>query len=244
MGLARAGASIVLVGRRQLPLETTVQHIRAQLQQDGVEEVSHRAVYYSCDITDYDTIPLLMEQSTLETGVPPTILVHNAGVNVRQPCDELTSEHWQQTLELQLTAPSVLTRAASLFMKEQNYGRIITIASLQSYLAFPNSLPYAAAKSGVLGLTRALAEAYSPAYGYANVTANAIAPGYVATELTKSVFEDSVRATRLAEQTILGRNSVPEDLVGACLFLASPASSYVTGQCVPVDGGFSSLGMR
>jgi gluconate 5-dehydrogenase len=118
------------------------------------------------------------------------------------------------------------------------------MASLQSYRAFPDSIPYAAAKSGILGLTRALSEAYSPAYGYPGVTCNAVAPGYVKTELTAKVFADVERAQQLANATLLGRNSLPDDLVGAVIFLASPASAYVTGQTLPVDGGFSALGMR
>ena len=103
-------------------------------------------------------------------------------------------------------------------------------------------MPYAAAKSGVLGLTRALAEAYSPRRGYEGVTANAIAPGFVETELTAPVFADGARASMLAERTIAGRNSTPDDLVGPCVFLASPAAAYVNGQCLAVDGGFTALG--
>jgi NAD(P)-dependent dehydrogenase (short-subunit alcohol dehydrogenase family) len=143
-----------------------------------------------------------------------------------------------------LTAPFMLTRAFASAMRDQHYGRIISIASLQSYQAFGDSLPYASAKSGVLGLTRALAEAYSNSPDYQNITANALAPGYVATDLTKSVFADAPRANRLADRTMVGRNSVPQDLVGPCVFLASPASAYVTGQCLPVDGGFTALGLR
>jgi NAD(P)-dependent dehydrogenase (short-subunit alcohol dehydrogenase family) len=118
------------------------------------------------------------------------------------------------------------------------------MASLQSFRAFPDSIPYAASKSGVLGLTRALSEAYCTPRGYEGVTCNAIAPGYVKTELTKSVFADQERSQRLADATLLGRNSIPEDLVGTAVFLASPAASYVTGQVLPVDGGFSALGLR
>lgn len=138
----------------------------------------------------------------------------------------------------------MLARAMAPNMKERKHGRIISIASLQSFQAFPDSIPYAAAKSGLLGLTRALSEAYSPHYGYNNVTVNAVAPGYVKTSLTASVFADEERSRRLADATLLGRNSVPEDLAGPVTFLASEAAAYITGQTIPVDGGFTALGMR
>lgn len=96
----------------------------------------------------------------------------------------------------------------------------------------------------MLGLARAMAEYFSTAHGFENVTCNNIGPGYVKTELTASVFENEERAKKLAEATILGRNSVPEDLVGTAVYLSSKASGYVTGQTIMVDGGFTSLGMR
>jgi len=244
MGLARAGASIVLTGRREKPLEQSCQGIQAQLKQDGMENVEKRAVYVPCDVTDFSSIPELVNSATYLTGIPPTILVNNAGVNVRQEASQLTSEHWQTSLDLMLTAPFMLTRAISENMKAAKYGRVISISSLQAYQAFPDSIPYASAKSGMLGMTRALSEAYSGPRGYDGVTINAIAPGYVQTELTKVVFADKERAQKLADATLIGTNSKPEDLVGACLFLASPSASYVTGQCLPVDGGFGALGMR
>ncbi|GKY91835.1 hypothetical protein MPSEU_000155100 [Mayamaea pseudoterrestris] len=256
LNMARAGATVVVVGRRLEPLQATCQMIQDQVNLDHAvnhgsnsnqpdkESPRQIAYYATCDLSKLDEIPKLIEHVTNMTETPPTILVNNAGVNVRQAPSNLTAEHWEQTLTLTLTAPFFLARAMSESMRQEHYGRIISIASLQSFQAFPDSLPYAAGKSGVLGLTRALAEAYSTKHGYENVTANAVAPGYVATELTKSVFADVGRANQLAARTMIGRNSVPEDLVGPCVFLASPAGAYVTGQCLPVDGGFTSLGMR
>jgi gluconate 5-dehydrogenase len=120
-------------------------------------------------------------------------------------------------------------------MAERGWGRIINIASLQSWRAFSNSAPYGAAKGGVLQLTRAIAEEWSSR----GVTCNAIAPGFVPTPLTAAVFGDPERAARLAAQTAIGRNSLPEDLAGAAIFFASNASAYVTGQTLAVDGGFT-----
>jgi NAD(P)-dependent dehydrogenase (short-subunit alcohol dehydrogenase family) len=244
MGLARSGARVVLAGRRLEPLEESAHAIQQQLLADGLADVETRAVAVPCDITDFAALPSLAQAAEDQTGIPPTILINNAGVNVRQKAGDLEHVHWQQSLDLMLTAPFVLTRALADNFKREQYGRVISMASLQSYRAFPDSIPYAAAKSGIMGLTRALSEEYSPVSGYTGVTCNAVAPGYVKTELTAKVFADLERSQKLADATLLGRNSLPEDLVGAVIFLASPASAYVTGQTLPVDGGFTALGMR
>jgi gluconate 5-dehydrogenase len=120
-------------------------------------------------------------------------------------------------------------------MAERRWGRIINIASLQSYRAFANSAPYGAGKGGVVQLTRAIAEEWSR-HG---VTCNAIAPGFFPTPLTAPVFADKERAARNAAQTAIGRNGELDDLTGATVLLASDASAYVTGQTLAVDGGFT-----
>jgi NAD(P)-dependent dehydrogenase (short-subunit alcohol dehydrogenase family) len=244
MGFARAGASVVLTARRQRVLDETKALIQQQLKDDGYSDVKQRVNIYPLDVTDFSQIHDLVQESEYVTGIPPTILVNNAGANLRKPIDEVIAEDFTVSQSLMITAPFLLTRALAGNFKSQRYGRVLNLASLQSYAAFPNSASYASAKSGVLGLTRALAEAYSPPHGYDGVTVNAIAPGYVQTELTASVFTNEERAQQLANKTILGRNSVPEDLVGAAVFLASPAAAYVTGQTLSVDGGFTSLGLR
>ena len=237
LGLAKAGAKVVLVGRRQAPLDESASAINSELN-------ATMAFAVPGDVMKYDTLDDIVKQAKELTGKPVTILINNAGVNVRKPAAELTPDHWKLSLELMLTAPFFLARACSDGFKEEKYGRIICTASLQSYQAFPDSIPYASAKSGALGLARALSEYFSPKYGFENVTCNNIGPGYVKTELTASVFEDVERAQKLADATILGRNSVPEDLVGTAIYLSSNASSYVTGQTIMVDGGFTSLGLR
>ena len=120
-------------------------------------------------------------------------------------------------------------------MKQTGWGRIINITSLQSSRAFENGISYGAAKGGVLQLTRAMAEAWSR-FG---ITANALAPGFFPTELTAPLFADEATAQKLADCTAMGRNGVLEDMRGPLLFLASDASSYVTGQSIAVDGGFT-----
>jgi NAD(P)-dependent dehydrogenase (short-subunit alcohol dehydrogenase family) len=163
------------------------------------------------------------------------ILVNAAGVNLRQPFEAVTPEAWQTQLALHLGAPFFLTQALAPGMKTRGWGRIINIASLQSYRAFGNSAPYGAGKGGVVQLTRAIAQAWSP-HG---ITCNAIGPGFFPTALTAPVFADEGLARRHAEATCIGRNGALADLHGATVFLASNASAYITGQTLMVDGGYT-----
>jgi gluconate 5-dehydrogenase len=163
------------------------------------------------------------------------ILVNAAGVNLREPFAEVTPASWKQQLALHLEAPFFLTQALAPGMKARGWGRILNIASLQSYRAFARSAPYGAAKGGVVQLTRAIAQEWS-AHG---ITCNAIGPGFFPTALTAPVFADPEAAARNAAQTCIGRNGVLDDLAGATVFLCSEASAYVTGQTLMVDGGFT-----
>ena len=166
---------------------------------------------------------------------PPDIVINAAGLNPRKTADQVTLEEWTRTIDLNLSAPFFFAQALVPGMKTKGWGRIINIASLQSERAFPAGAAYGASKGGVTQLTRAMAEAWSPA----GVTANAIAPGFFPTELTSAVFDDPERAARNAAQTCIGRNGRLEDLIGPVFFLCSPASDYVTGQILFVDGGFT-----
>jgi len=237
LGLAEAGAKVILVGRRKEPLEATAFDINSKL---GATV----AFAISGDVLKYDTFDSIISQSKELTGKPVTIVVNNAGVNVRLKAPDLTPEHWKLTLDLMLVAPFFVARACADGFKQEGYGRIINTASLQSYQIFSDSIPYAAAKSGVLGLARGMAEYFSSTHGFTNVTCNNIGPGYVKTDLTAKVFDNVEKANKLAESTLVGRNSVPEDLIGTTVYLASSASAYVTGQTIMVDGGFTSLGLR
>lgn len=165
----------------------------------------------------------------------PDILINAAGINTRQAGDDVTPEGWAATLDLNLTAPFFLAQSFVSAMKEKKWGRIVNFASLQTYRAFPGGVAYGATKAGIAQVTRAMAEDWSR-YG---ITANAIAPGFFNTELTAAVFADTKLAARNAEQTCIGRNGMLRDLDGPIRFLCSNASSYVTGQVLCVDGGFT-----
>jgi len=216
--LAQAGAKVVVIARRKDSIEALA------------TEISGQAI--TCDLNAIDDFKQLAKQASEPFGAPD-ILINAAGVNHRQPVDEITAQSWQDTLQLNLSVPFFLSRA--LVPGMESNGSIINIASLQSERAFPNSMPYGASKGGITQLTRAMAEAWS-AQG---VRTNALAPGFFPTELTQAVFDDSDKAAANAAQTCIGRNGELEDLVGPMLFLCSSASAYVTGQVLYVDGGFT-----
>ncbi len=165
----------------------------------------------------------------------PTILINAAGINTRQAADDVTLDGWQTTIDLNLAVPFFLAQALVPGMREDGRGRVVNFASLQSFRAFPGGLSYGASKGGIAQMTRAMAEAWSGG----GITANALAPGFFETELTAAVFADPERAARNAAQTCIGRNGSMADIIGPTLFLCSPASDYVTGQVLSVDGGFT-----
>ncbi len=224
--LAKAGAEVVLLARRESQLQEAVMALAAD---------NHVAHYVTGDLAVAESYPQIVE--AVKTKVPHIdIIVNAAGINCRQPVEEITPETWHLQLDLHLTAPFFLTRAFVPDMQKNGWGRVINIASLQSVRAFKNSLPYGAAKGGVMQMTRAMAEAWSK-HG---INVNAIAPGFFPTELTKAVFDNPEQAQKNAEQTMIGRNGRLDDIMGPAVFLASEAAAFVTGQTVFVDGGFSS----
>ncbi len=220
--LAAAGAQVVGVARR------------ADALQQMRDEIGDHAAAVAADITDRPGIAQLATDIATPFGAPD-IVIHAAGLNTREVADDVTDAGWDQTLAINLSAPFFLSQALVPAMKAKGWGRIVNFASLQTTRAFPGGIAYGATKGGIAQLTRAMAEAWSP-YG---ITANAIGPGFFPTELTAAVFDDPARAQRNADQTCLGRNGTLQDIDGPILFLCAPASSYVTGQVLMVDGGFT-----
>ncbi|BBU30886.1 2-deoxy-D-gluconate 3-dehydrogenase [Burkholderia sp. THE68] len=223
--LGHAGARVVLAARRESALRDAVASLAAQ----GIA-----ADCIAGDIGSPEAARQCAGQALAANG-RIDILVNAAGVNLRQPFSEVTPEAWQTQLALHLGAPFFLTQALAPRMKERRWGRIINVASLQSYRAFANSAPYGAAKGGVVQLTRAIAQEW----GRHGITCNAIGPGFFPTALTASVFADEALAARHAEQTCLGRNGTLEDIDGLAVFLASDASAYISGQTIMIDGGYT-----
>ncbi len=219
---ADAGAKVLGVARRAEALES------------WQAEASGETAAVAADLGTPESIGAVAETLRSHFG-DPDIVVNAAGLNTRQAADDVTFEGWRATLDINLSAPFFLAQALVGPMKQKGWGRIINFASLQSARAFPGGIAYGATKGGISQLTRAMAEAWSKD----GITANAIAPGFFPTELTAAVFGDEARAARNAAQTCIGRNGRMEDLIGPALFFASPASDYVTGQVLFVDGGFT-----
>lgn len=223
--LARAGASVLLVARREAELQAAAERLQA----DGFE-----AQTLAADLSDLSALADVARRAEQQLdGVD--ILVNAAGVNLREPFENVTPGSWTLQQSLHLGAPFFLTQALAPGMQRRAWGRIINIASLQSYRAFANGAPYGAAKGGVVQLTRAIAQRWSP-HG---ITCNAIGPGFFPTALTAPVFADAALADHHARQTCIGRNGALEDLHGVTIFLASDASAYITGQTLMVDGGYT-----
>jgi gluconate 5-dehydrogenase len=220
--LAVAGAAVIGVARREAELA------------DWAALGAGKRAYIAADLMDEAGLEALCDEIVAPFGAPD-ILVHAAGVNLRQPADEVTAEGWQQTLWLNLTVPFLLSQKLVPHMKQRRWGRIVNFASLQSSRAFPDGIAYGASKGGVAQMTRAMAEAWSAD----GINANALGPGFFPTELTAPVFDDAERRARNAAQTCIGRNGRLEDINGPLLFLCSPASDYVTGIVLMVDGGFT-----
>jgi len=189
---------------------------------------------FSADLADLDSIPDVAQRVLASHG-PVDILVNAAGVNLREPFAAVSPKSWTTQLNLHVGAPFFLTQALAPAMAERGWGRIINIASLQSYRAFANSAPYGAGKGGVVQLTRAIAQEWS-AHG---ITCNAIGPGFFPTPLTAAVMADPVLSAKNAAQTCMGRNGELADIHGITVFFASEASAYITGQTLMVDGGFT-----
>jgi len=223
--LSSAGASVVLCARREAMLE----QVRA-----AIEAAGGKATAAAGDVGVRAALARLAESAAKPFG-PIDIIVHAAGMNRRQSAADVTDDAWDEQIEVMLSAPFFLSRHLVPGMKAKGWGRILNIASLQSYRAFANSSAYGASKGGIVQLTRAMAEEWSR-FG---INCNAIAPGFFPTALTAPVFGDPIRAKEMAARTAIGRNGELADLHGAVVFLCSPASDYITGQTLAVDGGFT-----
>ena len=224
LALAKAGAFVWIASSRD-NADETLQEIKQQ---------GSNGSFVQVDVTSSEALEKIVSE-VLEKSQRIDILVNAAGINLRTSAEDLTLTDWQKTIDINLTAPFYLSQLVADSMKKNNWGRIINIASLQSLRAFDNSIPYGASKGGIMQLTRALAQAYSKD----GILVNAIAPGFFRTNLTESLFQNPEKLKELANKTMMGRNGEEKDVFGISVFLCSEANSYVTGQTVFLDGGFS-----
>ena len=218
--LRGAGAAVVIMARNAARVHEAASGIGAHA--------------VAVDLADRATLRRATDAAVRLAG-ERDILVNAAAINPRPPLGELSENTWDETLEVNLTAPFLLGQRYGPGMAARGWGRIINLASQQAMRAFGNSGAYGVSKGGIVSLTRSQAEAWSPS----GVCCNAVAPGFVRTPMTEPVFGVEGAADALAARTMIGRNGTPEDFAGIAVFLASDASAYVTGQLICVDGGFS-----
>jgi gluconate 5-dehydrogenase len=222
-GFAKAGARLIINGTDPARAEAAAGEFRSQ---------GYQAQACAFDVTDEATIVQAFERFDAD-GVAVDILVNNAGIQHRKPLVEFTTAEWRRVIETNLTSAFVIGREAAKRMIPRGRGKIINIGSLGSELARPTIAPYTTAKGGIRNLTRAMAVEWAQ-HG---IQANAIGPGYMLTDMNQALVSNPDFQSWLMSRVPAKRWGNPDELVGAAIFLASDASTYVNGQTIYVDGG-------
>lgn len=226
VALGEAGADIALAGRSRESCESTAQEIASA--------TGRKVRAFQADVTSAGDVARLAAEIADACG-PIDILINNAGTNIRGTIDKLSEQDWDTVMDTNLKGPFLCARAFAPQMVARKWGRVINLASIMSVVALPGRAPYASSKAGILGLTRVLALEWAGT----GVTCNAICPGPFATEMNRQLLNDPVAYQQFINQIPLGRWGELEELAGAAVFLASDASSYVTGSPIFVDGGWT-----
>lgn len=225
-GLAEAGASTVL-----MDIAPCVHDYAKGLRASG-----HSATSVLCDISVRSNIDAAITETNQLLEGTIDILVNAAGIQRRFPSEAFPINEWDAVLEVNLNASFLLAQRVVPAMFEKKYGKIINVSSIMSSFGGINIPAYAAAKGGLAQLTRALSNDWASR----GIRVNAIAPGYFDTQMNTALLEDTKRMTEILMRTPVGRMGTPSDIKGTAVFLAAPASDYITGAVIPVDGGYSS----
>ncbi|BBK34942.1 2-deoxy-D-gluconate 3-dehydrogenase [Allostella sp. ATCC 35155] len=229
-GLAEAGAAIVVAGRNADKNAAAVK---------AIEGKGARAIAVVVDVCEEASVQALMAEAERAMG-RIDILVNNAGINIRKRPELYTLAEWSQVIETNLTSAFLCSHAVYPAMKRAGGGKIINIGSMMSIFGAAFTSAYAASKGGIVQFSRALATAWAGD----NIQVNAVLPGWIDTALTRRAREDVAGLhERVLARTPAGRWGTPEDHAGIAVFLASPASDFVTGTAIPVDGGYSVQGV-
>ena len=224
LGLAHAGATVALTGRN----EKTLGRVAEEIDQSG-----GGALVQPMDVTDMDNIRRGID-ACVGRMEGLDILVNNAGFESVSDSFEVTPDLWDTILNTNLKGAFFCAQAAAKTMSQAGGGAIVNICSLTSSVGIPTAVPYTSSKSGLLGLTRALAAEWATK----RIRVNAIAPGYFRTAMTDVFFQDTEWAGRMKDKIPMGRFGHVQDLIGAAVFLCSPAAQYITGQMITIDGGY------
>jgi NAD(P)-dependent dehydrogenase (short-subunit alcohol dehydrogenase family) len=227
-GFAEVGADLVLVSRNLSALEK----VKKEIEISGRKALPVRA-----DIGNPDEINKAIE-TTLKIFPKIDILVNNAGISpILKKAEEITLKEWEEIVRVNLTGTFLFCQAVGKAMIKQGGGKIINMASVGGVVAFPRQITYCVTKGGIIQMTKVLAIEWAKY----NIQVNTIGPAYLETELTKGMRESKIISEDLLRKTPMGRFGKPEEIVGAAIYLASDASSYVTGQTLFVDGGWLAL---
>ncbi len=218
------GANVTLFGRRQNVLDQAVQDLGTQ------------ALAVPGDVSKPDDCKALVKATVSKWG-SVDILVNNAGTFVGSPIHEMADEQWDQVLDINLRSVFILTKYALNEMLKNKSGNIINISSILGLVATPGVAAYNASKGALNQFTRSIAVEY----GSQGIRSNTICPGLIATDLTRDLMNDKELMDQWRKNYPIGRFGIPEDVAGACLFLASDESSFITGATLPVDGGYTAL---
>ena len=225
-GLAAAGASVVIAGRNKAKAKTALAEIAA---------LGGRAEFAELDVLQDASCKQAIDGAAKRCG-RLDILVNNAGTSIRKPPQELSAQDWHQVMDTNLTAAFLCAQAAYPHMVKAGGGKIINIGSMMSVFASSYAAPYAASKGGIVQMARALAVAWAKD----NIQVNIILPGWIDTELTRTAREQVPGLhDKVLGRTPAQRWGKPEDFAGIAVFLASPASDFITGAAIAVDGGYS-----
>ncbi|WP_439572423.1 SDR family oxidoreductase [Phreatobacter sp.] len=224
-GLAGAGCEIVLNGRDEAKLGKA---------RETLEAKGFKVATQVFDVTDPDAVTDGVNAIERDLG-PIDILVNNAGMTIRQPLEDFPVDGWRQVMATNIDSVFYVSKAVARHMIPRGYGKIINTCSVMSELGRPTIAPYTASKGAVKMMTRQMAVEWGPK----GIRSNGIAPGYFRTDLTDALVKDEIFSTWLARRTPLGRWGDVAELQGACVFLAAPASDFVTGHILFVDGGLT-----